>query len=182
MDIIKFITDFFQTLDYKDIYKYVLGFISLVILSIFLIFYIQNTIISRYNFQDLNKKRKNIINLVSEYKIMEKKIIHIKDILSLDKNFLIEKAYLDIINKLSLKGNLQENPKVNKAQEDRDNKIQEIELHSSLKGLNMQQLVDLLSKITDIKQVYPKKLDITRSNNQTIDIALTIATVENEKM
>jgi len=180
MDILKRLSDFIASLDNRDLYKYILLFIFSIILFLLIIFYIQYKIVSNYEvyFKTLDDQRRQASKIISDFKIRQKEIAHVEEILSLDKNFIIGQKYLDIINKLSLSSNLVSEPKINKGES--DNIVSEIVLNSSLQNINTHQLVNLLSLIADIKQLYPKELTIKRSsnNNQTIDIDLTIATLE----
>lgn len=176
--LIKF-RNFIKSLEDKDFYKYCAIAGSVILLLLGLIFFIFWSKVNRYTneFMEINKLRNSTKTILTDYKIVNQQRAKVEEILAQNKNFILAKAYKDIIDELNLGSFQSEEPKRSQGQIVGD-KIETI-LSGSLSGISMKQLTDLLSEIANVEQIYPKDLVIKKSpNKNAVDIELTIATLE----
>lgn len=181
MEITKKLIEFIKGLEERDIYKYIILALSIVMLTLGLLIYVNYSKVNKYKreFQEIDKERKRAKKILTDHKIFTQQQAKIEQMLAQDKNFLIKNKYNEIIKSLGLSGYQHEEPKP-EAGATVSGKT-EIILSPYLSGINMKQLTTLLSAIADVPQIYPKELTIKKTPNaQTVDVTLKIGTLEPE--
>jgi hypothetical protein len=176
------IREWVKGLEDRDIYKYIAIALGIVTLLIGLLMYIYYGKVSKYTrqLQEIIMERKQAQQILSDYKAVAQQHAKIEQILTQDKNFLITKKYSEILKALGLTSHQQEEPK--RTPGATVSGRTESNINSHLSGITMKQVTDLLSAIADVPQLYPKELIIRKPtpNAQTVDVDLTITTLEPE--
>lgn len=171
------IANYIINLDSKTFYRYIAIYILIYILIFFGIGFLYYSKVNKYinNLENISKKKIETKNIIEDFIKIQKEQLAVQEILDQDKTFRILPAYQDVIKSLKLKEKAEpiitKNPSVK-------GKIERL-LKAELVNLNIKNLVELLSKIANIKQIYPKSLVIRKvTQNKNIDIEITIATLE----
>ena len=179
MDFLKNLALKIRKIDEVDQYKYFGISLASFILGLFIIWYFTNSRVNTYS--DLIKKtltqRQETQRLISDYKIVKQQQEQVNEILEKNKNFRPIQAYSEIVSKLKLE-RFQGDAPLQTPGATVDNKT-EIEVKVALAAISMKQLTDLLYEISLVEQLFPKNLTIKKNpNTQTVDVDLTIATLE----
>lgn len=179
MELLNRIKDFIRALEDRDLYIYIASYLAILMLLLMLLIYFHYSKVSSYNEQlkKIDTQRAQTKKILTDYKAVNLQAARVEDILAENKNFRIGEAYQGIINRLGLGSNQTEMP-TPAAGETVSGKT-EVVLNTHLNGITMKQLTDLLSEIANVNQMYPKDLVIKKTpNSQTVDVDLTIATLE----
>jgi hypothetical protein len=170
---------FFEHLDRKDFYKYVGGYIFLVILlssAIMYRYYAQlNTLNSAV--EELNEQRDKVRRMISSSERVQKQRVEVDNLLAKEEDFKIGGYFENILAKLNLKNNKTVG---DHSHIDHKNNYRESILKVRLIDLDMKQLTELLKELALNKRIFIKELEITASKkkHKKIDVSLTIATLE----
>ncbi len=126
---------------------------------------------------DLNELRTSEVKkILSRMKNVQKQQKEVDDILAKDPSFKIGGYFAVQLAQLGIAENKKEETisQVNLS----DEKYRESVLRATFTGLTMQQLCRLLNIIEQNPRVYTKALEIQRAKNKTIDVTLTIGTLQ----
>ena len=123
----------------------------------------------------LNKARKDIQIILTEYEHIKNKKNEVDLILMKDKNFYIKKYYQDTVKELQIlnetSSNLMTHPGPNGYDED--------SLQISFSQMTMKQLCEFLQALQANPRVFVKNLDISKGSvSKKINASLTIATLK----
>lgn len=180
MELFDKIQAYFNALEQKRFYQYVIGTLSIIVLIIFLLmfqYYRKVRALKRelVNINELREETRKILDKAQQIKKDQKEI---DAILDQDKNFKIAGYFEDLISKLGLAQKKSSTVEVRTAP--LEAKYQESELQAKFTSITMKELTELLQEIELNKRVFAKELEITPSKKQpnSIDVILTIATLE----
>lgn len=183
METLKKFRNFIDNLEDKELYQYILLACGLLIAIMGIFIYIHYSYVNKYKneIEQVNKQRQVTKKILTEYKLVNQQQDKVEEILAQNKNFIITKEFKDIIQKIGLESHMSDEPKRVVGETIR-NKT-EMLLNAHLEAISMKQLTDLLSEISDIPQLYPIELTIKKTpNNQTVNVDLTIATLESSSL
>ena len=169
-----------QNLDEKRFYQYTVGCMAFLALSTFgLMFYYYRATHSYYQKAiQINESRDQVKVLLDKMQHVKQQQRRVDELIAQDENFKIAGYFEDLIasNHLAQK----KASKIEVTSPAHEGKYQESILNAKFAAITMQDLTQLLQDIEQTKRVYIKELDIVASKRtpQTIDVALTIATLE----
>jgi hypothetical protein len=173
-------TSYLQEADKKSLYR-VLGILflgALLLIGAEIYFYFTRVNQWQRKFIKLNSLRSEARDLLARYQVVLEQKKRVDDFLTNDKSFKIKEFFSTVVQQLGLIGYVSKSVEV---AEPRDmlGSYQEIVLTAGFAGLNMKQVVDLLSAIEANERVYTKELIITKSQRPAmVDITLVIATLQ----
>lgn len=123
----------------------------------------------------LNKARKDIQLIMTEYEHIQNKKNEVDLILMKDKNFYIKKYYQDTIKEL----NITNESSSNLITQSWPNGYDEESLQINLSQISMKQLCEFLQSLQTNPRVFVKNLDISKGSiPKKINASLTIATLK----
>lgn len=184
MDILNKIQDFIKNLDDKDFFKYLAIFLASILIIFSGSFYLHYRRVNFYleELENIKKDRKTSADILTKNKIVLQQRAKVDQIINQDKGtFRLSETILNIIKKLKLDDKL-ENKELSEMQGSFISDKVEQFLAFKLNNITTKNLVDLLLNIAEIERLYPKELTILKNkDNQTINIELNIATLEQKK-
>ena len=179
MEFLNKIQQYFNSLEQKRFFQYMMGFLAGIILIIALLLFNYYRSISRLKAQiiRINEEREETRAILDKATQVKKEQKQIDAILAEDENFKIVGYFEDLISKLGLNN---KKSSIEVTSPAREGNYQESILQAKFIGITMKDLTELLQEIELNKRVFTKELDITASSKQpgTIDVSLTIATLE----
>lgn len=170
-----------DSLNEKDFYKYLSFSVASVTLLVILIFFryyrVTNELTERLS--TINDQREEIRRILTIAKQAKKQREQIDSILAQDESFKIGGYFNVLLDSLRL---TEKKQAVDYSHIDHIGAYRESILKAKLTDMNMKELSELLYEIEQNKRVYCKELEITKSrkNQGTLDINLTIATLESK--
>lgn len=183
MAIFSDLINYINQLDTKTLFKYIGIYLAGVVILLLGVSYLYYSKLKKHTkiletTQSQALETKNIIN--NFLKVQEQQE-DIQKILDQDKTFRILPIYENVIQSLGLSRNsspdLQSTVNRNLSIQNKTERV----LKAQLTNVNTKNLVQLLSKLAEIKQIYPKDLIIKKSNeSQNVNIEITLATLESE--
>lgn len=180
MNIFKELIINFKNSDTQEQYIYIGSALGAFFLIFGFIWYFTNTRVSKYNelLTKVQKQKSEASNLIEKRKVVLQHKEQVDSIIEKNKDFRPTQAYQNIIRKLGLE-KYEGNEKTSQEQGEKiDGKV-ELRVVSSLFGITMKQVTDLLNEIATVNQLYPKSIIIKKNpSTQTVDIDLTIASLE----
>lgn len=179
MELLDKMQAYFNSIDQKRFFQYIIGILGVITLAIALLFFNYYRTVSRlkgeaFAINELREQAKIILDKAQRIKKDQKEI---DAVLAQDKNFKIAGYFEDLIEKLGL---AQKKSSTEVTTASQEGKYQESILQSRFTAISMKQLAELLQEVELNKRVFIKELDITPSKKQqnSIDATLTIATLE----
>ena len=172
---------YFNLLEYKRFYQYCFAFLSVIIITCGLIIFKYYRSISylKNQIESINEERENIQSLLSRAQIVKKEQKEIDAIITKDPNFKIAGYFDNLLGRLGLMDK-KSSIDIEISTPTEESKYQESILQAKFTSMTMKDLTILLEEIESNRRVFIKELDIFRSqkNANTIDVTLTIATLE----
>lgn len=179
MEFLEKLRDQIRHFETADLYKAFGIFFALFFFFFGALFYLHYRKVTRYT-SELKKMvslRTQTKRIVSDYKIVKAQKEKVEEILAQDKTFRIGETYQSIVQKVGIFPKLQE-PITPVTGETISGKT-EVQVSSRFSGINMKQVVDLLSQIAQVPRLYTKDLTIKKTpNTLAVDIDITVATLE----
>lgn len=183
MAILSDLSQYIKQLNTKQLQYYIAGYLALVLLILGLIGFVYYSRVKNYTkkLEIINQKSLEAKDLINRSKKVLGEQAAINKILDEDKTFRIVPTYQNVLSGLNLSSHsnpdLQSTVNKNISLKDKTERV----LKAQLTNINTKNLLDLLSKIATIKQLYPKELVIKKAEkNRNLDIEITIATLEPE--
>ena len=174
------IKDYLDNLESKDFKKYLLvTFAVLALLIGFLIFqYYRSASALKIKISAINRKRKDVQNMLERYERVKKQQIEVNSILAKEKDFKISQYFENLLEKLNISKNKTQEPET--LPKDVLDGYTEWTLYANLANLNTKKLSELLYAIEQEERIYTKELEIEKSttNPRSINVKITIATLE----
>lgn len=180
MDSLNKIYYFIKNLDKQEALKYLLASI-VIILSIFaLMFYLHYYRVDLYlkALEKVKTERKKTSEILTKNKLVLQQRQKVEEILTQDKGiFILAEAFENIVKNLNLFDKLEAKEKLTTTGDIISDKIEQ-KLTTVINKITTKDLTNLLKEIAKIERIYPKELKIDKNNDQTINIEITIATLE----
>jgi hypothetical protein len=170
---------FFEQLDERQFQRYIALFFALLFLLSGIIFYTYwskiSTLKTRAVF--INRKRKEIKEILERYEIVKKQQAEVDTMLAKDRDFKIAGYFNDVITKLNLVQHKTREPETSR--DTLDNGYTEVKLYASFSNLSTQNVVEMLDALEQNERIYTKELEMYKPNsNKTINVNILIATLE----
>lgn len=180
MNILEKIKEFFDSLDTKDFYTYIgafLGAIALVLLFLIYRFY-TNVWDYQRQLRLTNNQRSDVQSLLEKAARVKKQQKDVNTMLEADPNFKIAGYFQGILEQLALT-NKRESETVT-TQERGEQEYNESILTAKFIDMTMKEISELLNVLERNARIYTKNLEIqkSRKSNRTIEVQLTIATLQ----
>lgn len=177
-NVLTVLKDFFYKFDKNDFYLQIAAFFSglLVVVIGMLYFYYMTVNDLKGQLKRLNIKREEAQQVLLKQKQVQKQQEEINLLLSEEKNFKIKSFIDDLLKECHLEGSVKKEAEVTEQMINKS--YTEIQLKIQFKGISMQQFVEFLNKIEQKSRLYTKELIITKATQDTIDVALSIATLK----
>jgi enoyl reductase-like protein len=175
------IRTFFDSLETKTFYYYIIGYLSVCFLlfGLIIFYYYKNTSYLQRQIKRLNTTREDTIRTILEaVESIDQQKAAVEAILSQNPDFKIAGYFKDLLNKLNLK-----NKEVQEAESttttEREDNYRETELNAKFENMNMKELTELLQAIEQNARISTKRLEITKAkkNPKTIEVQITITTL-----
>jgi len=170
---------FLQKLDRKDFYKYLGGYIVIVLLLSSALIYRYYARLNTLNsaIEELNEQREKVRRMISSSERIQKQRIEVDSLLAKEEDFKIGGYFENILAKLNLKNNKTVGDHTHI---DHKNNYRESILKVRLVDMDMKQLTELLKELALNKRIFIKELELVASKkkHKKIDVSLTIATLE----
>lgn len=180
MQFLNNIQDFIKNLSKQDILKY-LGILFAILSSVFaLMLYLHYYRVSSYlqELDDVNKERKSTAAILAKNNLVVQQRQKVDAILKQDAQvFRIAEVFENIVKKLKLEGKRETKEILTTEGAVISDKIEQ-KLTIKLNNITTKDLIDLLQEISKVERLYPKELSIKKNNDKTINIEITIATLE----
>ncbi len=171
------IKNFINKIDVKTFQYYALGYCAacLVLSGLIIVYYYSSISSLKKEIRTLNVSRSQVVELLEEFEKIKQQQVAVEEILAKDPNFKIQGEFGDLIKNLKLKD--KEAPEEILNTIDFEDNYRKNELSVKFDGMTMQELTKLLEEIEQNPRIATERLEITRSKNKTIDVALTISTL-----
>ncbi len=179
MKILKSLSEFLDSLDLKDFYKYIgiaLG-ITLLLVSFIVYRFYSNVGYYKKQIQQINEQRQEIQELLGKAALTKGKKQEVNAMLEADPNFKISAYFNEVLTQLQLKQDSEaEMTTQERGEQDYEEKI----LTANFSNMNMKKLSELLNDIEQNKRVYTKELKMQKSNKRppSLKVELSIATLQ----
>ena len=178
MNFILSIKNYIDNLDAKEFKKYALSALAVVLLLLgLLIFnYYRSAGQLKAKISTINKKRKDVQNMLERYERVKKQQIEVNTILAKDKSFKIAQYFENLLTKV---GNITKAQEPETVPKDVLDGYTEWTLYANLTNLNTKKLSELLYAIEQEERIYTKDLEIEKAKKaDSINVKITIATLE----
>lgn len=177
MEFLTPIQQFIERLDEKQFKIYMLSFLGGIALAAGLLIFNYYRSVSSYKTKiiALNKKRKEVSELLTRYELVKKQQKDVDALLSKEKDFKITQYFEKVLAKINATKNQKS---VDTRSEDVLENYTEWTLSADLSNLNMQKLTELLNELEAEDRIYIKELEITRAGSSAINVKISIATLE----
>ncbi len=179
MNFILSIKNYLDTLDAKDFKKYALIALSCIILllGLLIVTYYRSAGQLKSKISAINKKRKDVQNMLERYERVKKQQVEVNTILAKDKSFKIAQYFENLLERLGIASNKAQEPET--LPKDVLDGYTEWTLYANLANLNTKKLSELLYAIEQEERIYTKELEIEKAKKpQAINVKITIATLE----
>src|SRR5436190_2941336 len=172
---------YFNSLESKTFYYYIIGYLSLclILFGLIIFYYYKNTNRLQKQIKRLNITREDTVRTILEAaESIEQQRAAVEAILSQNPDFKIAGYFKDLLTKLNLR-----NKEVQEAESttttEREDNYRETELNAKFENMNMKELTELLQAIEQNPRISTKRLDITktRRDSKTIEVLITITTL-----
>jgi hypothetical protein len=179
MNILLTFKNYLDTLDTKDFKKYALIALGALLLLLGFIFfmYYRSAAELKSKITVINKKRKDVQNMLERYERVKKQQIEVNTILAKDKTFKIAQYFENLLMKLDIGINKAQEPET--VPKDVLDGYTEWTLYANLSNLTTKKLSELLYAIEQEERIYTKELEIEKAKQPySINVKITIATLE----
>lgn len=181
MKILESLSEFLDSLDLKDFYKYI-GIalcITLLFVSFIVYRFYSNVGYYKKQIQSISDQREEIQELLEKAALIKKQKKDVNAMLENDPNFKIAGYFDNVLAQLQLtskKDKVEVTPPQELGEQDYDERI----LSAHFSNMNMKELSELLNELEQNKRVYTKELEMQRSQKKppSLKVQLTIATLE----
>lgn len=179
MDFIERIQDVIDSVDEKKLYTYISVGIILFGLGIglFIFQYYRTINNARSAIEETNELREDAQSILGKLEQVKKQRAEVDAMLLKEPNFKIGGYFDELLKRMHL-ANKKTMGTTSTA--DLDEKYRESIYTVKFAGMNMRELTQLLNEIEQKERLYTKRLEIQKSkkNPQTIDVDLTVATLQ----
>lgn len=169
-------------LDQKTFLAYMIGFLAGNLLIMSGIFYYYYSAVADLNDQitELNGKRSEMRILFERETRVKEQEAAVKKMLSQDNAFIIAKEFKEICAKINMQ------PTGEPVQSESlklQGKYREFTLSTRFDNVDMKQICELLQAIEEVKRIYTKSIDITRTQGMPakLNVTLVIGTLLTEQ-
>jgi hypothetical protein len=181
MVFIEKIRAFFDRIESKTFYYYMVGylFICLILCGLLIFYYYKNANQFLRQIKRLNVTREDTIkNILESAESIQQQRSAVEAILSQNPDFKIAGYFKDLLTKLNLRNKEIQEAETTTTTEREDN-YRETELNAKFEDMNMKELTELLQAIDQNPRISTKRLEITkaRKNPKAIDVQITITTL-----
>lgn len=169
--------DYIQSLNQKEIIRVISAYSILYMILIGILLYRHHSMITDMHnkIHLLNKARKDIQSIVTEYEHIKSKQNDVDQLLAKDKNFYLQKYYQETIASV----NITNQTVSNLISQTWPNGYTEESLQINVLQITMQKLCEFLQALQGNSRVFVKNLDITKANvPKKINVTLSIATLK----
>lgn len=177
MTFIAKIKEYLDNLESKEFKKYLLialG-IMLMLIGLLIIQYYRSVSTLKARISALNRKRKDVQNMLERYERVKMQQIEVNSVLAKEKDFKISQYFEKLLDKLGISKNKIQEETLPK---DVLDGYTEWTLYANLTNLNTKKLSELLYAIEQEERIYTKDLEIEKASSQAINVKITIATLE----
>jgi hypothetical protein len=180
MNIIEKVKEFLDSLDAKKFYTYIGAFFG--IITLVLIFLVYRFYANVWDYQRqirlTNDMRIEVQALIEKAARVKKQQKDVNEMLEADPNFKIAGYFQTVLAQLGL-SNKEESNTVT-TQERGEQEYNESILTAKFIDMTMQEVSELLNVLEQNKRIYTKSLELqkSRKSNRTIEVQLTIATLQ----
>jgi hypothetical protein len=177
MVLLEQIKNFFDTLETKTFYHYMLGYIiACVLLFCTTIFYFYRSTHSlQRKIKNINNSREEDVRVILETAArVKQQQTMVEEILSQDIDFKIAGYFEELLNKLGITKTSSEATTT-----DREDNYRKSELSAKFEDMTMKELTELLQELEQKPRIATERLEITKSKKKpkTIEVNLTISTL-----
>ncbi|HVW99634.1 MAG TPA: hypothetical protein VHA52_04210 [Candidatus Babeliaceae bacterium] len=179
MAVLKRVRDFIVVLDRRQFYRYLAIAIGIFLILLGIVGYIHYRKIGTLErkLRRINQQRDEARTILQEHAMVKQQQADVDSILEKDRDFRLVKYFLSLVDQLSLRQNLTQDPIP--MSEDLNNGYTEVRIPATFTNLNMKQVVELLQEIDKNDRVYTKELSLIKSSKSpTLDVTLIIATLQ----
>lgn len=179
MNILESLSEFLDSLDVRDFYKYIgitLGTLLLCVSFIVYRFY-SNVGYYKKQIHAINMQREEIQDLLEKAALIKAQKQEVNAMLEKEPNFKIVAYFNDVLTQLQLT-NKQVSRTETSLQERGEQDYNEKILTAKFTDMNMRELSELLNVLDQNKRIYTKELEMQKSNKKTLKVGLTIATLQ----
>lgn len=173
------IRSFFDSLETKSFYHYIIGYVTgcVLIFALIIFYFYSSTHSLQRKIKNINSSREDEVRVILETAAhVKQQQIMIEEILSKDVDFKIAGYFEDLLNKLGIK-----DKKVTSeaATTDREDNYRKSELSAKFEDMTMKNLTELLQELEQKPRIATERLEITKSKKKpkTIEVNLTISTL-----
>ena len=168
--------DFIRGLDKKEFRLYTIIYVGICVLFVsgIIVRHIYLVQDAKEKIQQLNNARKQVQEILTQFKGVEQQRAQVDALLKKDKNFYIQKFFQSSAQKL----NVFKHATDKIAKQKLENGYIEENLSINLTQITTKQLCELLQDIENEPRVYIKFVDITKMNTtKKINVSMSIATL-----
>ena len=161
----------------KELLLWIYGYLGLVIFIVGLYLFLHMRSVEEMNvqYQGINKSRKRLQVVLSEYQTVKQQQLQVDDIVKKDKNFYLKKYYQDLIAAVGIIASGDATISDQKLENGYSLEL----LQAKFAAITTQKLVEFLQKIEESARVYVKTIDITKGMQpNTIAVVLVLATIK----
>lgn len=173
------IKNYLDNLESKDFKRYLLIALAGVILlaGLLMLQYYRSVSALKTKISAINKKRKDVQNMLERFERVKKQQIAVNTILAKEKDFKISQYFENLLEKLAISKNKTQEPET--LPKDVLDGYTEWTLYANLANLNTKKLSELLYAIEQEERIYTKELEIEKATKpSSINVKITIATLE----
>jgi hypothetical protein len=179
VEFLESLRDFIKNVDEGDYYKYFGAFMGALLIALSLVFFIHYRKVTTYqtNLKNIDAQRTQARKILADFKVVTAQRERVEEILEQNKEFRIGEAYQSIVQKMGLNSQMHDltAPSLGESVSGKT----EVLVSSHFSSITMRQVTDLLSEIAAVAILYVKELVIKKTpNSQTVDVDITVATLE----
>jgi type II secretory pathway component PulM len=177
MDFLQPLKEAISSRTHKELLMWIYGYLSGIILLIvvYMFFHIRSIHEIRAQYDSINKARKRVQIVLSEYQAVKEQRQQVDEIVKKDKNFYLKKYYQDVIASVGISAA----GEATIVDQKLENGYSQELLQARFSAITTQQLVEFLQKIEESTRVYVKSVEITKGMQpNTIAVALVLATIK----
>ena len=170
------IKNFIEETSEKNLLYYVIGSLGVIVALLGLLIYWHFSSVFYYKetIRKINNSRKQVRVILNRNKQVEKEKLQVDDMLDQEPDFNLQQYFEQISSNLGIK---KDNTSINTATIDRG-QYSERNVTATFAGITMKLLTRLLQEIEQNIRINVKELDITPGKSKTIDVTITIATLQ----
>lgn len=169
---------YLDNLDRKSFRNYSLAFFAVFMIAFsYLIYNFYSNVHSlKSKINVLNRKRRNVTELLQQYELVQKQKKQVEEILNKEKDFKIKQFFDEKLTKLGI---IQNKKSADDSEGESIEGYTERKLDAVIENINTKQLAELLEELERTDRIYLKEVDIEKNKETpTITAHIIIATLE----